>query len=258
VNYSIRENGFSQAARRAAALIRINQLCKAQARDDREFATQLKCLNTHSPANAGCKRSDVMRTPLLTLMTLILVASTGAAGAAPIATTSSSQAAESVQAASWSPLTIENSVDLPGHTCDDFTGELRFVLLQLGARASDLKVNSNRYCVLRATFSVLVPDKTGKNVAHAMTGAHWQTVELRTGTVASGKLLTFRDTPTNQLQGSYDRTCGYFVQVTNRILPLFTARDVKLISRAVCDKTGVGLSAQVLMPTDQLAASPHP
>jgi hypothetical protein len=202
-----------------------------------------------------------MRIQRLTLIvTLNLVISTGAAGATPVATTSSSRAAESVQAASWSqPMTIENSVDLPGHTCDDFKGELRFVLLQLGARASDLKVNSNRYCLLRATFSVLVPaDQTGKNAAHAMAEARWQTVELRTGTVVSGKLLTFRDTPGSQLQASYDRTCGYFVQVTNRILPLFTARDVKLISSAVCDKTGVGLRAEVLMPAQQLAASPHP
>jgi hypothetical protein len=204
-----------------------------------------------------------MRTELLMLIVTLSLVASASTEAAPnawpalAATVLPSDAAKSNQAATWSqPLTFENSVDLPGLSCDDFKREWRFVLLQLGARASDLNIDSNRYCGLSATFSVLVPvDKTGKNAADAVTQWRWQTIELRTGTVVSGKLLTFRNTPTSQLQGAYDRTCPYFVQVTNKILPLFATRDVKLIPHTVCEKYGVGLRAQILMPAPQEAAS---
>jgi len=51
--------------------------------------------------------------------------------------------------------------------------------------------------------------------------------------------------------------CSYLEYVTKKVLPLFTTRSVKLISPADCAKIKVGLSAQVLMPPQQVATSPQ-
>ena len=108
----------------------------------------------------------------------------------------------------------------------------RFMLLQFGAH--DLKIDARRclgdgpYKTLDATFWVLAPannsDGTTRGVA-----ARWQTVEMHPGDATVGG-------------------CAYLKYVTQTILPLFSARDVKLISNAVCNKTDVGLRAQVLVP----------
>jgi hypothetical protein len=213
-----------------------------------------------------------MRVPLLMFIATIgLIASATAATADTATTVGPSEAAESGQTATWTPRELlAMGIPLPGHSCGDVKGELRFVLIQLGARASDLNMGRCDYRFglgphappdgggLSATFSVLVPaDTTGKNAADAVAGARQQTVELRTGTVGpSGKLLALRNTPTSELEGSWDRTCGYLKSVAEKILPLFSVRHVKLIPEAVCEKYGVGLRAQVLMPAPQLAASP--
>jgi hypothetical protein len=130
----------------------------------------------------------------------------------------------------------------PANSCDQIIDRLKFVLLRLGARASDLNVEANRcYAIpglgVDMSFSVLVPtEQTGKNATGAPAEASWQLVQLK---------------PLDPLQD-----CAYLEYVTMKVLPLFSTRQVKLIPKADCSKYGVGLSAEVLKPTQQLAASP--
>jgi hypothetical protein len=49
------------------------------------------------------------------------------------------------------------------------------------------------------------------------------------------------------------RSSAYLACVTKTVLPLFPARNVKLIFNAVCDKTVVGLRARVLVPVQPSA-----
>jgi hypothetical protein len=95
--------------------------------------------------------------------------------------------------------------------------------------------------LIDATFSVLAPaEQSEKNEAGTLAEARWQTVELRTNT-GTPKITTS--------QPVFHRNCADLEYVTNTVLPLSAARDVKLISNAICSKTGVGLRAEVLMPT---------
>jgi hypothetical protein len=105
--------------------------------------------------------------------------------------------------------------------------------------AHDLKIDPRRclgdggHRTVDATFWVLAPanksDGTTRGVA-----ARWQIVEMHAGDfILSG--------------------CAYLKYVTQTILPLFSTRDVKLISNAVCNKTDVGLRAHVLVPVQPLA-----
>jgi hypothetical protein len=121
-------------------------------------------------------------------------------------------------------------------SCDGLHHDLQFVLLQLGARASDLEVNthdcySNERAIVDAKFSVLTPTTEGRNnVAEELVGARWQTVEL--------KYKYSRDLG----------NCAFLEGVRVQILPLFPARNATLITKADCMKTGIGLRAQVLKP----------
>jgi hypothetical protein len=96
---------------------------------------------------------------------------------------------------------------------------------KLGARASHLHVDARRcYAApgssVDVSFSVLAPTaKTGNKAATAAVEARWQTV---------------------QLSREVDAGAG-----------------AKFIALADCGKINVGLSAQVLMPAQQLAASPR-
>ena len=140
-------------------------------------------------------------------------------------------------------------------SCDGLADELRFLLLQLGARASDLRIDE-RGCrddlkLVDATFSVVAPaDKTAGNVAGTLTEARWQIVEFRTGKA---------DRPASVRNRSHQtlyRNCTYLGYVTKVVLPLFFSRAVTVISPAVCDKTDVGLRAEILIPTQVSGASP--
>ena len=195
-----------------------------------------------------------MRIPLIMLIATIgLITSMTAAAADTIATTATpSDAAQPTQAAVWTTRAL-HSFGLPA-SCDGLVEELRVLLLQLGARASDLHVDQHGCrgelnfvtATVDATFSVLLPlDKTGKNEA-GTSEASWQVVELTKN--------TDRPTMTPVHHVNY-RDCAELEYVTKTVLPLFAARDVKLISKALCDKTGVGLRAQVLMPAPQVAES---
>jgi len=110
------------------------------------------------------------------------------------------------------------------------------VLVQLGARASDLDLDQ-RGCPapsgaarVDVTFSVLVPtNEMGKSVEGAPVEAQWQTVQLR----GAG--------------------CDFLDRVNKEILPLFSTRSARLISKDDCHKLNddglhVGLRAEVLKP----------
>jgi hypothetical protein len=220
-----------------------------------------------------------MRIQLRMLIAMITFIASATAAAADTATTvAPSGSAQSSRPAVWTTRKLHafgvqdvgSSLGPAGRygggslSCDELEGELRFLLLRLGARASDLHVDE-RGCrkeltLIDATFSVLVrADKTGQNAAGALAEARWQTVELATGFANAPDTLVRSQVPRFSPAGTairFYRTCGYLEYVTKKVLPLFPVRDVKLISNAVCDKTGVGLRAQVLEPTEQLAASP--
>jgi hypothetical protein len=197
---------------------------------------------------------------LILLVTLNLVASARAAVATPAATTGSpSGPAEAGQTATWTPRKLVNfapsvvkSLADGPLTCDGLVGDLRLALLQLGARESDLHIDergcrAGNHWGVDATFVVLASaDGTGKNAADVVAEARWQTVELRTERV---------DRLESRHGLAFVRTCDYLEYLTKKVLPLFSVRDVKLIPAAVCEKTDVGLRAQVLMPAQQLSAS---
>ena len=122
-------------------------------------------------------------------------------------------------------------------SCDEFIDRVKFVLVQLGARPNDIVVDQ-RDCQrggmlaksVDVTFSVLAPiDTTQKSEAGPPIEARWQVVELGGADVGTGE-------------------CAFLKYVTIKILPLFSARNVKLIPAAVCAKVGVGLRAEVLRP----------
>ncbi len=193
-----------------------------------------------------------MRTRLLMLIATIglVTAATMAAAAVP------ATAADSTQSATWTQRKLlrfsppSNYVPPNGYlsnthflSCDELIDRMKFLLSQLGAR--DMVVDQ-RDCrrggvlvrSLDVTFSVLTPtDDTLKAGTGAPVEAHWRTVELGGADVGLGD-------------------CAFLRYATIKILPLFSAKDVKLIPTEVCAKVGVGLRAQVLAPTQQLAASP--
>ena len=188
--------------------------------------------------------------------TIAFIASATAAAADTPTTVAPSGSAQSSQTAVWRTRTLHKfgipdvrSVEAPRQlpSCDELVEELKFLLLQLGAQASDLRIDE-RGCredlrLVDATFSVVSPtDKTGGNAAGTLAEAHWQIVELKTNT----------DRPTmTPIHRIFYRDCAELEYVTKTVLPLFAVRDVTLISTAICDKTGVGLRAEVLMPTQQ-------
>jgi hypothetical protein len=187
-----------------------------------------------------------MRIQLPMLIATIAVISSAAAAAAETATSVAPFGpAQASQTAVWTTRTLHNFGGF-SDSCDALVEELRVLLLELGARASDLYIDQHgcrrEVTLIDATFSVLMPvDKAGKNEAGTLE-AGWQILELKTN------LERPTMTPVHHI---IYRNCAGLEYVTKTVLPLFAARDVKLISKAICDKTGVGLRAEVLTPTRQ-------
>jgi hypothetical protein len=185
-----------------------------------------------------------VRIPLLMLIvTTGLIASTTAEAVTPAATAvSSPEPGESGQSAVWTARKLlsfsPTMEDSTGVSCDELVGQTRDLLLRLGARASDLIVDGRRcYGIpglgVDVSFSVLVPiDGTGKNAARASVSARWQLFEGRA-------------------ESPWD--CAYLDYVTKKVLPLFSTRNAKRISREVCKTHDVGLRTELLKPTQQLA-----
>jgi hypothetical protein len=202
-----------------------------------------------------------MRVPTLMLVSSAFVLSAPVMADAPsTAASPPSTAAKSIQAASWQPRALKNFGTEGTASCDDLTQKVTSILLEFGARGSDLHVDQ-RGCIgtpegatgfrsVNATFSVLVPtDKAENSAGGTLVEAQWQTVELRPGpsNIAS---LQLRPGPPD-IPG-----CKYIEYVAQKVLPLFSFRDAKEVPSAMCDKIGVGLRAQVLKPAQQLAAAP--
>jgi hypothetical protein len=189
-----------------------------------------------------------MRIALLMTITIIgLVAASSVAAGQPAVWTPR-------KLVNFSPPVIGNARSLNSASCDQLIERLRPVLLHLGARASDLKFDQ-RNCQIRGgentidvAFSVLAPAGDARNAAGTQADATWQIVELRTN----------QDKIQSRLGFSLPLTCAYLDYVTMKVLPLFSIRYATQISRDVCSRTDIGLRAQVLKPTPQLAAALRP
>lgn len=167
------------------------------------------------------------------------------------------------QTAVWVSRTLHNfnvppvgSTNTFGQSCELLEEELKGLLIQLGARPSDIHIDERgcprderRVLLIDATFSVLSPaEATGKNVAGTLV-AHWQSVEFKTE--SERKEIA----PTEFFQ--FNRDCSYLTYVAQIVLPLFSTRNVNVSSQAVCNKTGVGFRAEALMPAQQSGSSPR-
>jgi hypothetical protein len=132
-------------------------------------------------------------------------------------------------------------------TCDGLRDNVRDILLALGARRKDLKIQS-RGCArlngpepfpgVSATFSVLVPvtpDEIGKVGNTSPQATHWQTVDLV-------KLTR---------SGSDQAPCELLEQLKDKALPLFTSRNLTFQSSCVPHEVRLGeiqFSVDVLRP----------
>jgi hypothetical protein len=173
---------------------------------------------------------------------LMLVAALGLVASATVG------AADSTQTAVWKSRTLrhftlplvvnsENGPLQPA-SCDQIYNTARILLLQLGARASDMRAdlrNCYAYTLQRSIdvqFFALAPlTKARDNAAGPLVEAHWQRVEV-------------------------NGNCRLLADATKKILPLFTTANVKLISSADCERLGVGLYAQVLKDAQEQPSSP--
>ncbi len=128
------------------------------------------------------------------------------------------------------------------YSCQGLRDKVRDVLLQLGARKSDLNVHEigcttnigrpDPFPTVGGTFFVLEP--ASSSTEHAV-HAEWQTVNVRVGT------------PGLDTAGQ----CELVEQVRQKILPLFTTRDVKLKQNCIPHQltpSGSSLSVEVLKP----------
>jgi len=185
---------------------------------------------------------------------LMLIAAVGLAACAtvePAATTPAtavpSAPADSSQNAVW--LQRKAHVVAFGVPCDVLHDVVKWTLLRLGARASDLDVqeradecNHGPYdeVGIRATFSVLAPidntvlahlqERFGRqNAAASVVEANWQTVELVPhGYFLSGGVAGGGSHITGSGLGDAVDNCFLPKLVKQQILPLFFTRNAKL------------------------------
>ena len=191
-----------------------------------------------------------MRTlSVMFLVAAALVGSVTAKAADPFVVSAvASEVLDSNQGAVWErrtllkfthPLTINSETQgWREVSCDQIYNSVRDLLLQLGARASDMTVDEracyaySRVRSIDVRFSVLAPSgSTRGNIAGPAAEARWETVAMK-------------------------GNCPYLQYITKTVLPLFSTRNVKLISTADCARFGVGLYAQVLKAPGQPVVSP--
>ena len=158
-------------------------------------------------------------------------------------------AAAPAEFAVWTPKEVQFTyMGFTTHyTCDGLRDAVRDMVLQLGARKSDLKVTEqpcsgqpdrpNPFPGVRIKMSVLQPAPAQLAPDAQVVEAHWKPVKLpyrETGINAAGQ-------------------CELLEQFNQKIMPLFTTRNVDL--RATCvphqlEPLGTKLQAEVLI-TDQ-------
>jgi hypothetical protein len=142
------------------------------------------------------------------------------------------------------------------YSCQGLTDKVRRILLDLGARKSDLNVHEagctslvgrpEPFPAVAGTFSVLEPvspeQAYSPNAAPGAVAAHWQPVNVRF------------DFPGLDMDGQ----CELLEQVKSRILPLIPARNVQYKSTCVPYQLipgGTSLKVEVLVP-DSASAGP--
>ena len=201
-----------------------------------------------------------IRTPIFCAGALLALLSALAAGPAQAADTASVPALSvAPPAAHW----VERKLDYTymgfttKYSCDGLRDNVRDVLLALGARKKDLKIQSSGCTRLTgapepfpgvtARFSVLVPvtpddiGKVGDTTAYA---TRWQTVDLLR---RPGALFD---------QGQ----CELLQQLKDKALPLFTTRNLTFHSSCVPHEVTVGdiqFSVDVLRPATPPADASH-
>lgn len=176
---------------------------------------------------------------ILALGAALLTGSAWAAEAAPA----------DAQAAVWVPKEVQFTyMGFTAHySCDGLRDNVREMLLALGARKSDLKVyeqpcagnpdRPNPFPGVKVKMSVLQPAPTVASADTKTVSAHWKTVTL----------------PVGPRGLNTEGQCELLEQVNQKIIPLFTARDVNLHATCVPHQLSPGgssLTAQVLV-TDQ-------
>jgi hypothetical protein len=191
----------------------------------------------------------IRRLPVRTQL-LMLIAAIGLIGSVTAA------GADSTQSATWTQRKLLNFSPPPNYSpgvgyasnaqfisCDQIIERVQFILVQLGARPDDMRVDQ-RDCrrgqsTVRSVdvkFSVLAATDDAAKPAGAPVEAHWRTIEFGGADVGLGD-------------------CAFLRYVTFKVLPLFSTRNVKLISPDVCTKVGVGLRAEVLKAPPEQEAS---
>jgi hypothetical protein len=186
--------------------------------------------------------------PLIGLAFIALVGLSTAQAVTPVTPSAlASVAADSNETAVWElrklkgfqlPLVVNSeNGPLQEASCDQLYNTAKELLLQLGARANDIEADMRgcyAYTINRSidiTFYVLTPaNRRLTKVLAPPVEANWQTVQL-------------------------NGNCRLLEHATKVILPLFSARNVKLIPNEDCARLGVGLFAQVLKAPQQEPAS---
>ncbi|MEJ0008657.1 MAG: hypothetical protein WDM77_20430 [Steroidobacteraceae bacterium] len=186
---------------------------------------------------------------------LVLMAALGAASALTVAAAADNAVVPAMSVAPPAAQWVERKLDYTymGFTakfsCDGLRDNVRDVLLALGARKQDLKIQS-RGCTrlegaepfpgVSAQFSVLVPvtpDEIGKVGSASASATQWKTVDLvklnRSG----------RDTA----------PCELLEQLKVKALPLFTSRNLKFNSSCVPHEEHLG---EIQFAVDVLQAVP--
>ena len=137
------------------------------------------------------------------------------------------------------------------YSCDGLRGKMRSILLELGARKQDLKI-SEWGCAARSgvpdpfpgvtvKMSVLVPADGAAASGDAPVPSHWKPVRLK---LDSSSLAEAGE-------------CELVEQVKQKVLPLFTTRNVDLQNNCTPHQLtpgGTRLTAEVLAP-DPMQAS---
>lgn len=191
--------------------------------------------------------------PFLGMPALAAVAavSLGALSGAPAWAYNVGEAPAADQAAVWTPKEVDFVyMGFTTHyTCDGLRDTVREMLLQLGARKSDLKVTEqpcsgdpnrpNPFPGVKIKMSVLTPAPATPSQDTQVVQAQWKPVKLpqRGSTLdAAGQ-------------------CELLEQFNQKVLPLFTTRNVDLHATCVphqLEPLGTKLQAEVLV-TDQKA-----
>ena len=142
------------------------------------------------------------------------------------------------------------------YSCDGLAGKMRSIVLQLGARSSDLKVREipcsapsgrpTEFPGVTVNMNVLTPwDAASANATATPVPAHWRLVEISTD----------RD----PLREAGD--CELIEQVKTRVLPLFTTRNVEYRSTCIPHELQIGgtvLKAEVLIADEPQTAAAKP